>query len=148
MSKQWAAILIGGLLPAVFLGISGAVQKTASRTGIAPGLYLLIIGLVVALVGAAVALVQRDASVSASGAVQTVGFAILWSVGILGIMLGLGRFEGQVSVLVPLYNMNTLVAVGIGLVLLGEWRDVNVWRLLAGAALIVAGGVLAGTSVK
>ena len=67
MSKQWAAILIGGLLPAVFLGISGAVQKTASRTGIAPGLYLLIIGLVVALVGAAVALVQRDASVSASG---------------------------------------------------------------------------------
>ena len=148
MSKQWAAILIGGLLPAVFLGISGAVQKTASRTGIAPGLYLLIIGLVVALVGAAVALVQRDASVSASGAVQTVGFAILWSVGILGIMLGLGRFEGQVSVLVPLYNMNTLVAVGIGLVLLGEWRDVSVWRLLAGAALIVAGGVLAGTSVK
>jgi len=148
MSKQWAAILIGGLLPAVFLGISGAVQKTASRTGIAPGLYLLIIGLVVALVGAAVALVQRDASVSASGAVQTVGFAILWSVGILGIMLGLGRFEGQVSVLVPLYNMNTLVAVGIGLVLLGEWRDVSVWRLLAGAALIVAGGVLAGSSVK
>ena len=148
MSKQWAAILIGGLLPAVFLGISGAVQKTASRSGIAPGLYLLIIGLVVALVGAAVALVQRDASVSASGAVQTVGFAILWSVGILGIMLGLGRFEGQVSVLVPLYNMNTLVAVGIGLVLLGEWRDVSVWRLLAGAALIVAGGVLAGTSVK
>ena len=46
------------------------------------------------------------------------------------------------SVLVPLYNMNTLVAVGIGLVLLGEWRDVSVWRLLAGAALIVAGGVL------
>jgi uncharacterized membrane protein len=148
MSKQWTAILIGGLLPAVFLGISSVFQKTASRAGIAPGFYLLIIGIVVALVGAAVALVQRDASVSASGAVQTVGFAILWSVGILGIMLGLGRYEGQVSVLVPLYNMNTLVAVGIGLVLLGEWRDVNAWRLLAGAALIVAGGVLAGTSVK
>lgn len=44
--------------------------------------------------------------------------------------------------------MNTLVAVGIGLVLLGEWRDMNLPRLLAGAALIDAGGVLAGTSVK
>jgi hypothetical protein len=53
-----------------------------------------------------------------------------------------------VSVIVPLYNMNTLVAVGIGLVLLGEWKDVNLWRLLSGAALIVVGGVLAGTSVK
>lgn len=148
MSKQWLAILIGGLLPAVFLGISGVFQKTASRTGIAPGPYLAIIGGVVAVVGVAVSLVQRDASVTASGAIQTAGFAVLWSVGIVGIMLGLGRFEGQVSVIVPLYNMNTLIAVGIGLILLGEWRDVNLPRLLAGAALIVAGGVLAGTSVK
>ena len=36
----------------------------------------------------------------------------------------------------------------IGLVLLGEWQDVNLWQLGAGAVLIVAGGVLAGTSVK
>jgi len=148
MSKQWLAVVIGGLLPALFLGISGVFQKTASRTGIAPGPYLLIIGGIVAVVGVVVSLVQRDVSVSASGAIQTAGFAILWSIGILGIMIGLGRFDGQVSVIVPLYNMNTLVAVGIGLVLLGEWRDVNLPRLLAGAVLIIAGGMLAGTSVK
>ena len=148
MSKQWMAIVIGGLLPAIFLGLSGVLQKTASRAGIAPGPYLIIIGLVVAVVGAVVTLAQRDATFTTSGAVQTAGFAILWSTAILGIMLGLGKYEGQVSVIVPLYNMNTLVAVGIGLVLLGEWEGVNLWRLLAGAALIVAGGVLAGTSVK
>ena len=70
---------------------------------------------------------------------------VLW-----GLILGgvLGGAMGRVSVIVPLYNMNTLVTVGIGLVFLGELKDVNVWRLLAGAALIVAGGVLAGTSVK
>lgn len=148
MSKQWMAIVIGGLLPALFLGLSGVLQKTASRTGIAPGPYLLIIGLVVAAVGAVVAFAQRDTSVTASGAIQTAGFALLWSAGIFGIMLGLGKYEGQVSVIVPLYNMNTLVAVGIGLVLLGEWQHANLGRLLAGAALIIAGGVLAGTSVK
>ena len=93
-------------------------------------------------------LAQRDATFTTSGAIQTAGFAVLWATAILGIMLGLGKYEGQVSVIVPLYNMNTLVAVGIGLVLLGEWQGVNLWRLLAGAALIVAGGVLAGTSVK
>ena len=148
MSKQGLAILIGGLLPAFFLGVSGVLQKTASRTGIAPGPYILIIGLVVAAVGGIVTLAQRDATFTASGAIQTAGFAVLWSAGIFGIMLGLGKYEGQVSVIVPLYNMNTLVAVGIGLVLLGEWQGVNLWRLVAGAVLIVAGGVLAGTSVK
>lgn len=148
MSKQWMAILIGGLLPALFLGLCGVLQKTASRTGIASGPYITVIGLVVAVVGTIVMLAQRDATFTTSGAVQTAGFAVLWATAILGIMLGLGKYEGQVSVIVPLYNMNTLVAVGIGLVLLGEWQGVNLWRLLAGAVLIVAGGVLAGTSVK
>lgn len=148
MSKQWMAVVIGGLLPAVFLGLSGVLQKTAARTGIAVGPYVVVVGLVVAGVGGIVTLVQRDATVTTSGAVQTAGFAVLWSTAILGIMLGLGKYEGQVSVIVPLYNMNTLVAVGIGLVALGEWKDVNLLRLLSGASLIVVGGVLAGTSVK
>ena len=127
MSKQWMAILIGGLLPAILLGVSGVLQKTASRTGIAPGPYLIIIGLVVVVAGWVVTLMQRDVSLTSSGAVQTAGFAILWSAGIIGIMLGLGEYEGQVCVIVPLYNMNSLVAVGIGLVLLGEWQQVDGW---------------------
>lgn len=148
MSKQWMAIVIGGLLPAVFLGLGGVLQKTAARTGIAPGPYMVIVGLGIAVAGGIVALVQRDVTASASGAVQSAGYAFFWSAAVLGIMLGLGKYEGPVSVIVPLYNMNTLVAVGLGLLLLGEWQSVNLWRLLPGAVLIVAGGVLAGTSVK
>jgi uncharacterized membrane protein len=141
-------ILFSALRYSTILASCESVAETASRTGIAPGPYILIIGLVVAAVGGIVTLAQRDATFTASGAVQTAGFAVLWSAGIFGIMLGLGKYEGQVSVIVPLYNMNTLVAVGIGLVVLGEWQGVNLCRLIAGAVLIVAGGVLAGTSVK
>lgn len=148
MSKQGLAIAIGGLLPALLFGISGVLQKTASKTGIGPGPYLLTIGLTAALLGALVALIQRDTSITWPGAAHTAGFAALWSAGILGIVLALGRYDGPVSAIVPLYNMNTLVAVLLGLVLLGEWQNVNVWRLLIGAVLIVAGGTLAGTSVK
>jgi hypothetical protein len=79
MSKHGLAILIGGLLPAVFLGLSGVLQKTASRAGIAPGPYLIVIGFVVAAVGGVVTLAQRDTTVTPSGAVQTAGFAVLWS---------------------------------------------------------------------
>ena len=148
MSKQTLAILIGGLLPALLYGAAGVLQKTASKTGIGPGPYILIIGVVAVVIGGVITLVSQDASVSWSGAGQTAGFAVLWSAAIVSIMLALGRYEGPVSVIVPLYNMNTLIAVLLGLFVLGEWKGLNEWRLIAGAVMIVAGGALAGTSVK
>ncbi len=148
MSKQTLAILIGGLLPALLYGAAGVLQKTASKTGIGPGPYILIIGVVAVVIGGVITLVSQDASVSWSGAGQTAGFAVLWSAAIVSIMLALGRYDGPVSVIVPLYNMNTLIAVLLGLFVLGEWEGLNEWRLIAGAVMIVAGGALAGTSVK
>jgi uncharacterized membrane protein len=148
MSKQGLAILIGGLLPAILFGMSGVLQKTASRTGIGPGPFILITGLVAAAIGGAITLAQRDSSATWSGAAQTAGFAAIWCVSNVAVVIALGRYEGRVSVIVPLYNMSTLVAVTLGLVLRGESQGVNVWRLLAGAILIVAGGALAGTAVK
>ena len=148
MSKQTLAILIGGLLPALLYGAAGVLQKTASKTGIGPGPYILIIGVVAVVIGGVITFVSQDTSVTWSGAAQTAGFAVLWSAAIVSIMLALGRYEGPVSVIVPLYNMNTLIAVLLGLFVLGEWEGVNVWRLIAGAVMIVAGSALAGTSVK
>jgi uncharacterized membrane protein len=148
MSKQTLAILIGGLLPALLYGAAGVLQKTASKTGIGPGPYILIIGVVAVVIGGVITLVSQDTSVTWSGAGQTAGFAVLWSAAIVSIMLALGRYEGPVSVIVPLYNMNTLIAVLLGLFALGEWKGLDEWRLIAGAVMIVAGGALAGTSVK
>jgi hypothetical protein len=44
--------------------------------------------------------------------------------------------------------MNTLVAVAVGLVVLSEWRNVQVGVLLLAMALTIAGRVLAAVSVK
>src|SRR5262245_50475742 len=118
MSKLTLAILIGGLLPAVLYGVAGVLQKTAARTGIGPGPYILIIGVVAALIGGAITLVSRDTSVTWAGAAHTAGFAVLWAGAVVSIMLALGRYEGPVSVIVPLYNTNTLIAVLLGLVVL------------------------------
>ncbi|OWK39838.1 hypothetical protein [Fimbriiglobus ruber] len=148
MSKQTLAILIGGLLPALLYGGAGILQKTASKTGIGPGPYILIIGVTATAIGGVITLVSLDTSVTWSGAGQTAGFAVLWSAAVVSIMLALGKYEGPVSVIVPLYNMNTLIAVLLGLLVLGEWEGVNGWRLVAGTVMIVAGGALAGTSVK
>jgi hypothetical protein len=54
----------------------------------------------------------------------------------------LTRYSTPISKLVPLYNMNTLVAVCIGLVAFAEWKDVQVPQLIAGSVLVVLGGTL------
>ena len=49
--------------------------------------------------------------------------------------------NSTLSKLAPLYNMNTLVVVLLALVVYAEWRDVHLAKLLAGAALVVLGGL-------
>ena len=62
------------------------------------------------------------------------------------IAIALRRYNGQISQLVSLYNMNTLVAVLIGLILLSEWQTVNIVKIVASSVLIIVGGVLAATA--
>jgi uncharacterized membrane protein len=146
MQKATVALLIGGLLPAVLFGISGVLQKTSAKAGIGTGPYLVVIGLVVVTVGLTVTVIQGDRTINLQSALNTCAYGLFWSSGIMCIALALGRYDARISQLVPLYNMNTLVAVGLGLLVLGEWKEVNSWQLLLGAGLAVAGGVLAATS--
>jgi hypothetical protein len=148
MTNSTLALLVGGLLPAVLFGLSGAVQKAAAKGGIGTGPYLVVIGTVVAAAGLAVTAVERDATLTRAGAGYAALFGALWAAGVGAIAVALGRFGGQISQLVPLYNMNTLVAVAVGLVALGEWQAVHPGRILAATALTAAGGVLAATSAR
>ena len=148
MKNPMLAMLIGGVLPALLFGVSGVIQKACARTGIGTGPYLAIAGLVVAAVGLLFTIAERDATVNRAGLISTALFGACWASGIGCIAIALRRLGGQISQLVPLYNMNTLVAVLIGLVVLAEWRDVLWGRLLMASALIVAGGVLAASSSR
>ncbi|MCX6807936.1 MAG: hypothetical protein NTZ80_04045 [Patescibacteria group bacterium] len=76
-----------------------------------------------------------------------------WAIAV-GVMLALGaalifvayRFGGDASRVQPLVNTNTLIAVILGLVVLGEWHDLHTvidWvKLLIGAGAILGGGIL------
>lgn len=146
MQKATLALLVGGLLPALLFGISGVLQKTSARAGIGTGPYLIVIGLVVVTVGIIVTVVQGDWTVNIRSVTNTCAYGVFWASGIMCIALALGRYDARISQLVPLYNMNTLVAVGLGMTLLGEWREVNPWQLSIGAVLAVLGGILAATA--
>src|SRR5262245_12494233 len=148
MSKQTLALLTVGLLPAFLFGVASTFQKTAARAGITTGPYLIAIGSVVLLVGIAVTVAQSNSTATREGVAWACGYGLLWSSAIGCIVLALARYDANLSQLVPLYNLNTLVAVAIGIVVLGEWRDVVAWRVVAGAVLAVAGGVLVATAAR
>jgi drug/metabolite transporter (DMT)-like permease len=148
MSKTTLALLVGGLLPAVLFGIASNFQKTAARAGIGTGIYLIAIGSVVLLVGIVVTVVQSNSTATREGVAWACGYGLLWSAAIGCIVLALARYDANISQLVPIYNLNTLVAVAIGMVLLGEWHDVVPWRVVAGAVFAVVGSVLVATAAR
>ena len=148
MKPNLTAILLGGVLPAICFGLSGVFQKTANRAGIGTGPYLMIVGATVVVVGVALTLAQRDLSINWTSAAHTSLCAALWASGMMGIAMALGRYDGQLSQLVPLYNMNTLVAVGVSLVFLSEWKTVQPAMIVAASVLTIGGGVLAAFSTR
>ena len=143
MSARVIAILLGGVLPALLLGMTGVLQKLSTNARIGTGPFLIGVGVTTAIVGGVFMVLERDATIGQKSALYTILFGLVWATAIGCIAIALRRFDGQISQLVPLYNMNTLVAVLIGLVILGEWQAVDPRKLAVAAILIVIGGVLA-----
>ncbi len=143
MTNQATGLLLGGLAPAILYGVVAVLQKTCSQAGISTGVYLILIGLATAAVGAVWHACAGETLVTWKSAGYAVLIGVLWSVAMGLVVLVLTRYTIPLSKLVPLYNMNTLVAVVLGMVLLGEWRHASVWQLLLAALLVVIGGTLA-----
>ncbi len=142
MSRHQLALLIGGFLPAILLGLSGVSQKLSTAAGIGTGPLLIVIGLTTTVVGLAFCS-DGDWSWTWGGLGYACLFGLCWAAGTGLIGIALKKYGAKISQLVPLYNMNTLVAVIIGLVVFAEWRTVQPVRISLAAILIVAGGVLA-----
>jgi glucose uptake protein GlcU len=145
MTRHQLSLLIGGVLPAICLGLSGACQKLSSAGGIGTGPFLIVTGLTSTVVGI-IFCADGDSSWTRKGILFASAFGLFWATGTGCIGLALKKYGAQISQLVPLYNMNTLVAVFIGLVAFAEWRTVQPLRISLAAILIVAGGILASKS--
>jgi hypothetical protein len=137
-------LLVGGVLPAMLFGLAGLMQKMTTRTGVGPGPYLICIGVGVLVMGAVLTLGTAGPAraISGKGALFSGALGIFWALGTWSVAVGLSHYAAPLAKLVPLYNMNTLIVVVLALIVFAEFRDVEVTRLVAGAALIVVGGTL------
>ena len=138
--------IIGGIIPAVLLGVYSILQKAAAQRGISPGMMLMVIGISAVTVGAVYCRLTQETRISTASGILAGLSGLVWAVATCLVAIGMTRFQAPISKLVPLYNMNTLVAVILGLLIFAEWKSVHSWQLLAGSVLIVIGGTLAATA--
>lgn len=142
MSQQTLGIIIGGMIPALLYGVSTIFVKAGNQAGISTGVYLLVLGFTIAIIGAFFLIFTHDVHATKLGMLHTTGFGITWGLGTACIAIAISKYKAPLSTIVPLFNMNTLIAVLLGLWIFAEWKEVHVVRLIIGSILIVAGGTL------
>jgi transporter family protein len=142
MSSQWIGLVVGGLLPALFYGVSSLFAKTSSNAGMSVGGHLFFIGIAISLTGLLYNRWLPGHIPSLAAVISSSLQGLLWALGTGCVVLGLLKYQVPLAKLVPLYNMNTLVTVGIALVIFAEWRETNPGQLFLGAGFIILGGIL------
>jgi uncharacterized membrane protein len=135
-------VFVGGVLPAVFWGITAVLQKLSAQHATGPAAYLAAFGGMIALAGFAASRVWPSGSWSKEGLAYAGAAGLTFAVGTGLIALALWRYHAPLSQLAPIWSCNVLVTVAVSTFALGEMSVVNVPRLALGTVLIVAGALL------
>jgi hypothetical protein len=139
-------LIIGGFLPALVYGFGGFMQKICNQNGIALGYYVISGGLGMVIVGLIVLALSADRQYSLSAVLLTMVLGMCSATGMALVGIALVKYKISIAKLSPLYNMNTLVTVSLGLLLLSEWKEVHAAKLFVGAVMITLGGILVANS--
>jgi transporter family protein len=142
MSSQTLGIIIGGIFPGIIFGFTNALVKASTEKGISIPIYIICTAGASLLVGLVMLFVMRDVKVSLASGGYAFAAGALWAAGVSGILIALQNHNASISVLTPLFNMNTLVTVVIGLWIFSEWQTIRVPQLLLGSVFIVIGGTI------
>lgn len=142
MTPQATGLIIGGLIPALLYGVSAIFQRGSTGVGIGIGPFLIAAGTAILLTGGAFLVFDPGRGWSARSAALAMGSGAAWGIGTSLVAVALVRYGVPLGKLVPLYNMNSLVAVTLALIIFAEWKQVKVPQLLIGSILIVIGGTL------
>ncbi len=135
-------VWLGGILPAVVLGVFGVLLKASGQAGLGASGLLLTMAVATAAVGLGLRGWPGQPAATPAGLGYAALAGLLWAICQALILLAVTRWQTPISKLVPLFNMNTLVAVLLGLIWFGEHHSVSLPKLITGAVLIVAGGIL------
>lgn len=136
-----------GLAAAVLYAFSAIAAKIATSSKyyhIEPRVAVLLtaVGILIAAIVYYIATGSHEFNGSILSVITALSVGVFWAAGTILVFIALGK-GASVSRLNPIYNMNTLITVVLGIVLLKEIPDKSEsLRVLAGAVFIVVGGIL------
>ena len=119
MSNESIGLVIGGVIPALLLGVFFVLQKMATRYGAGPGQYLFLLGLISAVLSGAVILFGKQVEFTIVGSMWTVASSACWGLAMAGMAYSLFKYHIPMSKLNPILNTNTLTAVILSIVFFG-----------------------------
>ena len=148
MNQQTTALIMGGVAPALMFGFSNVFTKVSNSGGISTSAYVTTVGVAVTLVGLITSFTTKQNLMADP---KSIFFALCvggtWALGQLMIALALQKFSIPLSIISPIYNSNTLVAVFIALIIFNEWTQVSMGSLCVGAFLTTIGSILVARSL-
>ena len=131
-------IILGGVVPMLLFGLMTFPLKILNGK-VHFSYYVFLSGIGVTVVGLiAVLLFSGEVEASLSKILLGIINGVLWGTGLLFIFLALLNPKATVAQLSPIYNMNTLIAVLIGILFFAEWQNIVVWKTIVGTILIIA----------
>lgn len=139
-------VLVGGLFPAFLFGISAIFQKAALQSGVGPGSYMVIDGVIFIAAGLVLRLVLREPDFGGGGIPLALIGGLLFALASGAISFALRQWAAPISLIAPITVISSLVTVVAGFIVFREYQGVNAVRLLGGALLVVVGAALVATS--
>ena len=137
-----SALLIGGLVPAICLGLGTVLMRASLGAGASIPLYLAVVGSVVGLIGWSMLLWTGGPMPSLRPILFAATMGATWATAIACMAYGIGVLKLPVSIIAPLTNSNALVAVIVGAAVFAEWRNLNLSLVALGTVLICAGATV------
>jgi len=142
MSTHVTGLLLGGVCPAILLGVYAVLLKAGSKASLGLGPFLFLLGTSILAASGIAFAVSPGRSFDLGAGKYVVLAGLTWAASTALISYAISRHDMAISQLTPIFNTNTLVAVVLGLLIFAEWRDVHLVKLLSGTALIMLGGWL------
>ncbi len=146
MKDNTKGLIIGGFMPALMLGLFSIFQKLGAQQGVGPELFIFIGGITIAIVGAVLAKSMNSGKFSTRSTIWALLSGTCWAIATACVSYAVFNYNTPMSKLSPVFNTNTLTTIILGMILLGEWREMKIARVLVGAILIIAGAILVSGS--
>lgn len=136
------SLIIGGIIPAVCLGLGTVLMRASIGAGATIPTYLAVVGTTIATIGWSATLLGDGGAMNLKASLYAGMMGITWSTAIACIAYGFGVLKLPVSIVAPLTNSNGLVAVLVGAIAFAEWRQLSIPTVLVGTIMISAGATI------